>query len=404
MPELVINGTNIPLDIKVLPAETRSVHEAAFRVAAEDVSALAACPSHSESLRDGYVLASHGAKKEGNYCFPVVGEIAAGMASVVCLAPGTACRIFTGGVIPVGGVRVVPQEECVEVAGEVRVAPAAMASKRLFINTAGSEVACGEMVVGKGTRLEIDHLTLLTAVGVRHVKVVSRPRVACYCTGSELVAMGGQPEVGQKLSLNSLLFQNLIPRYGGVVAEQGIIFDKQNAVQGLFAAIKEGGYDLAVSSGGMGPGKYDLVKKAFGDAGGKIILQTLAMQPGRSTLLGTLGKTVFIALPGPPHAVRTLINELVGPVLLWMQGASSCRPVALSARLGHDYRVKKTDLLQVKGGVPEVREGICTVRLAERLEPISCYVLFPPGKKEFKAGEAVEVHLLPGCAGGALHL
>jgi molybdopterin molybdotransferase len=127
------------------------------------------------------------------------------------------------------------------------------------------------------------------------------------------------------------------------------------------------------------------------------------MQPGRSILLGTLGRTVFIALPGPPHAVRTLIHELVGPILLLMQGASRCLPLTLNARLAHDYRVKKTDFLQIKGGVPAIENGMYTVRLAERLEPISCYILFPPGRKEFREGELVEVHLSPVSERGALH-
>ena len=403
MSKFEINGTIIPFDIKILTPETVEVHAAASRVVSEDVLALVDCPPFSESLRDGYVLTPNGRREAEGYFYPVVGEIAAGNGNIGHLKPGSACRIFTGGLVPEGGTRVVPQEQCYEVDGGVQVSEVAMASERLYITKAGSKVACGERVVGKGTRLEIDHLTLLTAVGVRQVQVASRPRVACYCTGSELVAMGGCLAIGQKLSLNSLLFQNLIPCYGGVLTRQDIISDNQRATKELFDSIQEGGYDLAVSTGGMGPGKYDLVKKAFSDAGGKIILQTLPMQPGRSILFGTLGDTVFIALPGPPNAVRTLINEIIGPVLLMMQGAQRCRPVTLQARMTHNYRTRKTDLLQIKGGVIAVEQGGCTVHLADYLEPISCFVLLPAGIKEFRQGDMVEVHLSPTSAGGAVH-
>lgn len=406
MSNLSIDGIEIPLDITRLSAETVPVAEAISRIAAENIYALSDCPSHSEALRDGYVLAPfkeasisqntammNGVQGACDYHYPVVGEIAAGSQNIDILCPGSACRIFTGGVIPLGGARVVPQEECEEVAGRVRIAAAAMTSERLFINMAGSEVVRGETVVSKGIRLGIDHLRLLASVGVYQVPVATRPRVACFCTGSELVAVGGQVEAGQKLSLNSLLFSHLIPRYGGVMVEQGIVVDTQQAVAGMFDSLTNDHCDLVVSTGGMGPGKYDLVKKAFCDVGGKIILDSLPMYPGRSIVLGILGGTVFIALPGPPNAVRTLANELVGPVMLMMQGAQRFRPKTLQARLLHDFRVKKADLLQVKSGVLTMEQGHCMVRLAGRLDPVSCFILFTAGRKEFAKGDVVQVHL-----------
>ena len=133
---------------------------------------------------------------------------------------------------------------------------------------------------------------------------------------------------------------------------------------------------------------------------GPDILESLPMHPGRSILLGILGSTVFIALPGPPNAVRTLVNELVGPLLLMMQGAQHCWPRALQARLLDDYRIRKSDLLQVKGGVLAMEQGSCMVRLAERLDPVSCFILFPPGRKEFVKGDVVEVHLSATTADG----
>ena len=409
MAKISINSIEIPLEIKRLPTETVPVVEAIGRVAAEDIAALSDCPPHSEALRDGYVLAPfqeeifppdiaviNGSQGQGarDLQYPVVGEIAAGSPNIGSLSPGSACRIFTGGLIPEGGVRVVPQEECEEVAGgKVRVTATTLASDRLFINVAGSEVGCGATVVSKGIRLEIDHLTLLTSVGVHQVPVVTRPRVACFCTGSELVAVGREVEAGRKLSLNSLLFAHLIPRYGGVMVEQGIIVDTQQAIAGMFDSLGKDHCDLVVTTGGMGPGKYDLVKKAFSDAGGTIILDCLPMYPGRSIVLGILGSTVFIALPGPPNAVRTLANELVGPVMLMMQGAQHFQPKALQARLLHDFRVKKADLLQVKSGVLMMEQGRCMVRLAGRLDPVSCFILFTAGRREFVRGDVVQVHL-----------
>lgn len=401
-----MDGMDIPLDIKRLPAETVPVAEAISRIAAVDILAVSDCPPHSEAMRDGYVLApllgASSAQGGEDFQFPVVGEIAAGSRNIGMLHPGSACRIFTGGLIPEGGTRVVPQEECEEIGGRVRIGTAAMALDRLFINKAGSELVRGATVVSQGTRLEIDHLTHLAAAGVYRVPVAARPRVACFCTGSELVAAGGPVLAGQKLSLNNLLLSHLIPLYGGAMAEQRIVFDTHQAIAGMFDSQAKNHCDLVVTTGGMGPGKYDLVKEAFCGAGGKIIQDSLPMHPGRSIILGILGDTVFVALPGPPKAVRTLVNELVGPLMLMMQGAQHFRPKALQARLLHDFRVKKGDFLQVRGGVLTVEQGHCMVRLADRLDPVSCFILFAAGRKEFVKGEVVPVHLAAPGVGGVV--
>ncbi len=414
MSNIAINGTEIPFNINMLPAETLQLAVAVSRITVEEIFALSASPPYAESLRDGYVLApistcrpskelpQQCSQEGGENVYQIVGEIAAGKRNVERIDSGTACRIFTGGIIPEGAERVVPQEECREVAGRVQVAATALASDRLFINKSGSEVACGATVVRKGTRLEIDHLTLLAAVGVHQVRVATRPRVACFCTGSELVAVGGALEAGQKLSLNSMLLQNLIPRYGGVLVEQDIISDNHQDITQIFSRLKDERCDLLISTGGMGPGKYDLVKNAFCRSGGKIIPETLPMYPGRSIVLGTFGNTVFVALPGPPNAVRTLVNELVGPILLMLQGAKHCLPKALHARLMGDYKVRKSDLLQIKGGVLVLENGNCMVRLAERLDPVSCFILFPAGRKGFLKGDVVEVHLSATTADSAI--
>jgi len=395
MIQLTMNGLDIKVAVKPLPVEKLVLAEALQRVVAGEVLASSACPPHAESLRDGYVLAPPvaGESPKEESIYPLVGEIAAGLVSVTRLEPGTACRIFTGGIIPEGGERVVPQEECWEAAGTVRVPAAAMGSDRLFINQAGSEVASGTLVVGKGARLTLDHLTLLAAVGVHHVAVATRPRVACFCTGSELVAVGERPLVGQKLSLNSMLLQHLIPSYGGNLIHQGLISDNAQSLDALFATLAEGNYHLAISTGGMGPGKYDLVKESFRRAGGKILLQTLPILPGRSILLGILGETLFIALPGPPSAVRTLVNEFVGPIILLLQGAQFPWPKKIQAQLMEDCRMRQSDIVQVKGGVLQLERGMVMVRPAARLDTVSCFIHFEPGRREFAKGEMVEVHV-----------
>ncbi len=382
----------ITKSIITLPLENISIHDASGRITAEDICAKHDIPFCDESLRDGYVVPFTAENMESDSSFPIVGEIAAGTEEVDRLLPGSSCRIYTGGVIPEGGGRVVPYEKCDESDGIVRIAKEVLQFDRLFIRRKGSEIHQGDVLVCKGTRLCVDHLVLLVSVGIKEIPVYSQPRVVCFCTGSELLRAGNQPVKGKKISTNSFLLESMMPLYGGVVDKCTILPDDKVLLKSMFDGLHEKQVDVVISTGGMGPGKYDLVQDAFCAAGGEIILNSLPMRPGKSILLGKLKGMYFIALPGPPHAVRTLLTEFVGPIVLMLQGASVCWPESFRASLEKSCRVRLQKGVQVKSGLLSVVDGRCLVRLAKRLEVASCNIFFAAGREDYKKGDLVEVH------------
>jgi molybdopterin molybdotransferase len=143
----------------------------------------------------------------------------------------------------------------------------------------------------------------------------------------------------------------------------------------------------------MGPGKFDLLEEAFVRAGGQVVFRSLNMRPGNAILFGRLGMTLFFGLPGPPEAVRTLVNEVVGPALLHLQGVKDCTPVAVQARLEQPVKVNNQGALQLKAGILNFSDGCAIVRLAGRLEIATCFILFPPGQGVYESGSEVVVHL-----------
>jgi molybdopterin molybdotransferase len=218
--------------------------------------------------------------------------------------------------------------------------------------------------------------------------------VGYFCTGSELKSSGAGLRDGQKVSSNSLLLAGILASYGATLTDFGIAADTFADLSAVFAGTAEWAGDVVVSTGGMGPGKYDLVEKAFLAAGGLVFFTGLAMRPGKRMLFGQLGEKLFFALPGPPHAVRTLLHTLVGPALLSMQGVEDAGPRKTRASLLHLLDIKNPDILQLKDGVLEIAGGLCRVRLADRLETSNCHILLPPGRSRYEEGELIEVHVV----------
>lgn len=383
-----------------LPGVSVALHEARNRIAFTGVEAAIPQPSFDESTRDGYVLPHTVFSGETETSYRIEGEIPAGKSTVKSLATGTACRIMTGGCVPEGGTRVVPYEECREVDGKILIPAHLLRARDTFIKETGSEIDQGELLVPAGEAIQTGHLALFATCGLHSVSVATRPLAGYVCTGSELASSSEELVVGQKVSSNAFLMEGFLASAFACPVDMGIIKDSRQDLLDLLAKVQRQALDVMITTGGMGPGKYDLVESAFVEAGGAVVFNSLQMRPGKSVLFGILGRTLFFGLPGPPHAVWALLNELVGPALLAMQGAGDCRPKMIKAHLLHPIKVKRNDVLRLKEAVLLINDGKCSVRSAARLEMPNCLILLPPGQEDYRLGELVEVHLgrdlLPG--------
>lgn len=374
--------------------EVIDVSIAKGRVVSETIKSPVDFPSYAESLRDGYVITDPPGADATSDKYKLIGEIAAGTTDIPKLADSCCCRIFTGGVIPEGGERVVPFEHCIERSGFLTVEDQADSSKRSYIRAKGSDVKKGTEIVAAGESLDSEQIALLLALHVQSVSVSRLPIVASYCTGSELLQPGGAPEKGMKTSVNGWILADQLPKYGGTLMRSGLLRDDYQVLEKTLDDAADGSMDVVVTTGGMGPGKYDLVKRAFLAVGGDVVLESLPIRPGKSIFLGILNNVIFVGLPGPPHAVRTLINEFVGPLLLLMQGATNCWPNVIEAALLHDLR-KNPPVTTYKSGILSFQNGRCKVRLAGVGETANCYVILEPSTSgSLREGDTVQLHLI----------
>jgi len=377
----------------VLERQAIALTTALGRVTATDLTAQLPQPAFRQSLRDGYLVAPGIGKAGSDQVFPVTGLIQAGDVSETVILQGQALRIMTGAMVPKGGIRVIPQEECIKENGMVRIPAKALGSLQTHIEEQGSELAAGDLVVAAGTTLQPEHIGLLATTGVNEIEVYRRPRVGFFCTGSELVEIGNTPLPGQKISSNQHLLAGLISRFGGDPVFLGTIHDTHAALARTFAGLRETACDLVISTGGMGPGKYDLIEQAFHEAGGEVIYNHLDLTPGKSSLCGLLGGKLFFGLPGPPTAVHALMNAIVGPALLQMQGVGASYPRTINACLSQPITIRRPGIMQLRGGILSYSDGRCLVKMAGKHEPPSCYLVIPADRTSYEQDELIEVQL-----------
>lgn len=356
-----------------LAAERVPLRLARGRVCTADLFVSRSSPSCDQSARDGFAVAAAPLfTDQACAVFHIAGEIAAGCADANTLAPGQAFRIMTGAVVPNGAARIVPFEICEEQDGQVRIPLPEGTSPSLHIRRQGCEVRAGELLAAAGTRLLPDHLRLLAEEdGCGEISAQRQPRAVVVCTGSELTQAGELLPPGGKVSGNGVLLTALLEEQGCVCLRCCIAKDNADSLAALLAEIVERDQpDLLITTGGMGPGKFDLTEQVFARLGGEPVYNRLRLRPGRATLFGLLdGRLPFFGLPGPPPAVRLLFHELIVPALARLQGEEVCGGL-IKARLDGPAPALQPDCTVLKGAVAWVDgEGRLRARPAQGLEP-----------------------------------
>jgi molybdopterin molybdotransferase len=328
-----------------LLAQARTVNEterlplaqALGRVLAEPVHSRVDVPPWDNSAMDGYAVNLKDLAQEA--CPRVAQRIPAGCAGSA-LEPGTAARIFTGAPVPAGADAVVIQEVC-EMDGE-RLRIDKIPEPGANIRRAGEDIRQGGEVLGRGTRLQPQHLGLAASVGVAELSVYRRLKVAIFCSGDELVMPGGELGPGQIYNSNSFTLGGLVERLGCEVIQLGTVED---TLEATCEALRRGAgeADLLLASGGVSVGEEDHVKPAV-ERLGSLDLWKVAVRPGKPIAFGHVAQTPFLGAPGNPVSLFVALTLFARPFILRMQGVEQgylptpIRAIAAFEKGGGDKR------------------------------------------------------------------
>lgn len=386
----ILNFLRNELNPPALGSEKCSLLLAGGRVLASGIISLDPVPGYDESTRDGYALGAPLGVAGNSYKLNT-DEAFAGNTRSIALNIGQACHVMTGGLIPVGTHCVVPKE-LATVFGGMLLKVCDLGSLPDFIKRCGSEFSKGQPILEKGTILKADHLASLAQIGNETVDVYKRPRVGILATGSELVELGDELAPGLKIASNKYLLSQLCSSFGADVVDLGIVGDKEEDLTEFFSTLMARKFDVIVTTGGMGPGKYDLLETSFCSVGGRMITNSLPLSPGKSTLVGWLSDTLFFGLPGNPSAVHPLFVELIAPGLLAMQGVQEKFPNLGKAILQTGINAKQASHTALLPGVLGFQGITRVVRFAKKSEVANCYILVEPDRHVQAIGTVAMVH------------
>ena len=337
-----------------LGAERVGLDDASSRVLAEDIAAPAPMPAFDYSAMDGYALRSNDHDGAGPFQVPVVGESAAGQ-PLPALAPGAACRIFTGARLPEGADTVVMQEH-VERAGDTITLSGPLRAGA-HIRRRGNDLAEGAVALRRGQRLTPGRVALAAALDRSQLFVARRPVVTVLCSGDELRAPGAPGTPGSIAESNGYFVAAQARAAGAIVRVAPFVRDDAAIARDAVTNALRGA-DVVITVGGVSVGDHDVIRPALEAAGVTLDFWRVKIKPGKPLAVGRIGSTHVIGLPGNPASASLTFILFGVPLLRALQGDAAPLPARLRARVAGSVRrepgreeFRRARLEQSEGGL-----------------------------------------------------
>ena len=190
------------------------------------------------------------------------------------------------------------------------------ASPWQHIRPIGEDIVTGEMILPGRHRIRPIDIGVLFSAGITHVKVYSKPRIALFPTGTEIVE--GVPKEGQIIESNTRMFEAQIKHAGG----EGVRFaplpdDFEKLKNAILKAAQE--FDMVLINAGSSAGREDFTVQVLREIG-EVIVHGVAMKPGKPTILAKVNDKPVIGTPGYPVSAYLAFETFAAPVLSVLTG------------------------------------------------------------------------------------
>lgn len=295
---------------RIAETESISLDAAVGRILAETFLAPTDYPPDNISVRDGYAVRSCETVGAGSYnplpfCL---------QSYQPALRPFSAALITSGSALPMGADAVAAFDIAEAEAESVNLIGSVAQGEGVCLK--GQEVRSGTAIIESSCALGISDVGLLASFGFKRISVVRRPRVRILLAGCKPASRA------LRSNANGPMLRAAVHRDGGIVEVCRYGVENQDAIAEWLV---RPGADLILVSGRTGTGPDDEAPLAL-DAAGKVSLHGIAVRPGGSTGMGSVGNVPVILLPGSPLDCLCAYDLFAGRLVRKLGGRTTALP------------------------------------------------------------------------------
>jgi len=366
--------------------------EALGRVLGEDIIVKKNVPSFNNSALDGFAFRHQDIENK----LKIVSTIYAGDEPKEILKPNECYKIMTGAKVPNDADTIVAIEDCLEVSDTYIKVPTSI-KKANALRLKGEELKKGGLLFEKGERITSSVIALLAAQGIATIKVYKDISIAVASTGNELKEPWEEASEDEIYNANSFGIIALLKEHGFKPDYVGLIPDDLDSTVEFISKLKS--YDVVITTGGISMGEADFLEEAFLKNGLKEFFHGVKMKPGRPTMMGKMGETFVMAMPGNP--LTAMLNMMIFsiPILLKLQGVNdnSLKTIKVINKKSFHFKSNRTNIVlgKVKNNEFAVtRDNKVSSGMLLPLFESNALMITKEGTSEVKEGEEVEAILI----------
>ena len=242
----------------------------------------------------------------------------------------------------------------------------------------GGDVAAGSFAIASGRRVRPLDLLIARAAGLERLNV-RRPRLRIV----------NVPATSGATATARLISENARGAGADVIDAEATARDAEPIAK----AAGTGSRDLLVTIGGSGVGRTDATIGALARCG-EVLAHGIALQPGRTSAVGRIGKIPVIMLPGAPDQALAAWWTLALPVLDRLSGRQPRQAVTLplARKIASSVGIAEIVLLEVNDGAwMPLAVGDLSLETIARAD---AWLAVPGGAEGFAAGTPVDAYML----------
>ncbi len=266
------------------------------------------------------------------------------------------------------------------------------------VRQVGEDICMGDMIAPSLTKITPSLCGAFLAGGVTEVELIKKPLVGIIPTGDEIVPPTDNPQKGDIIEFNSAIFSSMVSQWGASFKVYPIVKDKKNLLK---EAVKNAAdeCDILLVLAGSSAGRDDYTSEIISELG-EVVVHGIAIKPGKPAVLGKIGKTAVVGLPGYPVSAIVIMREIVKETVELYCGSAQSKTDKIKAILGKRIVSSLKHLEFVRVTLGKVGENFVAVPLSRGAGVITSFtkadgiLRVPQNSEGIEAGEAVEIELL----------
>ncbi|WP_078429266.1 gephyrin-like molybdotransferase Glp [Alkalihalobacterium alkalinitrilicum] len=382
-----------------------SIEESDGRYLAEPIVADHDVPPFDRSPLDGFAIRAidtRNATLEKPVELEIIEEVGAGTVAKKEIKEGQAIRIMTGAKMPEGTDVIVMLELTKEISRDQKkyVVINQSFKKGDNINFQGEDAQKGTQLIERGRRINPGIIALLATFGYAKVPVIKKPVVGIYATGTELLDVQEELQLGKIRNSNSYMVTSQVKKVGAEPYYFGKLDDDfERCYEAITKALEKA--DLLITTGGVSVGDYDFLPAIYEKLGANVLFNKISMRPGSVTTVAELNGKLLFGLSGNPSACYVGFELYARPWLKSYFKSEKPHLQKIQATLMENF-TKPNSFTRFVRGKKSYQNGSLVVSSTgidkssnvTILANADALIILPGGEKGYEKGTMVDILLL----------